>query len=85
MCVRVLPEGLSSMQSGYLDTDTLIVIGKACTMKFIIVVHISRYADGHLVCKWYIILWHENRASHKLYTSEKIIFHLTSLALLSMS
>ena len=56
MCVRVLPEGLSSMQSGYLDTDTLIVIGKACTMKFIMIVHISRYADGHLVCKWYIIL-----------------------------
>lgn len=56
MRVRVLSEGLSRMQSEDLDIDTLIVIGKACTMKFIIIVHISRYADGHLVCKWYIIL-----------------------------
>ena len=47
--VCVLSESFSSMQSGYLDTGTLTVIEKECTMKLIIIVHVKfRYDDGHL-------------------------------------
>ena len=40
---------LSNMQSGYIDTGTLIVIEKGCTMKFMVTLRVKfRYPNSHL-------------------------------------